>query len=63
MHQQSSQEERFEKTKSDIQQFGLQVIMIPACDYLPSFAYSVGLWQTHRHPEIICFGLPVEALF
>jgi hypothetical protein len=32
--------------------------MVNQTDYLPSFAYSIGLWQTFKHPEIICFGLP-----
>lgn len=45
------------RTASDIEKFGLSVIIIEATDYLPSFAYSVGLWQKFKHPEIICFGL------
>lgn len=50
------------KTISDIEEFGLSVIMIEATDYLPSFAYSIGLWQKYKHPEIICFGLSVQTL-
>lgn len=51
-----------QKTISDIEQFGLSVIMVQATDYLPSFAYSIGLWQQFNHPEIICFGLSLENL-
>ncbi|MBN8574191.1 MAG: DUF4262 domain-containing protein [Candidatus Kapabacteria bacterium] len=50
------------QTKSDIEKFGLSVIIIEATDYLPSFAYSIGLWQRFKHPEIICFGLRTQTL-
>jgi len=45
------------RTKNNIEKFGLQVIMVSATDYLPSFAYSIGLYKIYKHPEIICFGL------
>lgn len=45
-------------TKSNIEKFGLQVIMVGSTSYCPSFAYSIGLTHTYNHPEIICFGLP-----
>ncbi len=51
-----------EQTISDIDEFGLSVIIIEATDYLPSFAYSIGLWQRFKHPEIICFGLRTQTL-
>lgn len=50
------------RTVSDIEKFGLSVIIIEATDYLPSFAYSIGLWQKFKHPEIICFGLRNQTL-
>ncbi len=50
------------RTASDIEKFGLSVIIIEATDYLPSFAYSIGLWQKFKHPEIICFGLRNQTL-
>lgn len=49
-----------ENTKSNIDKFGLQVIMISPTNYSPAFAYSIGLWETYGHPEIICFGLPKD---
>lgn len=51
-----------DQTKSDIEKFGLSVVVIEATDYLPSFAYSIGLWQKFRHPELICFGLRIQTL-
>lgn len=45
-----------------IEQRGLSVTIVEATSYLPSFAYSIGLWQEHHHPEIICFGLPTNSL-
>jgi hypothetical protein len=49
--------ELLDKTKLNIEKFGLQVIMVNSTSYSPSFAYSIGLWETYKHPEIICFGL------
>lgn len=48
--------------EANIEKYSLQVIMIEATDYLPSFAYSIGLWQKYNHPEIICFGLSTSLL-
>ncbi len=50
------------KTTSDIEKYGISVIIIEATDYLPSFAYSIGLWKKFRHPEIICFGFTTKTL-
>lgn len=50
------------KTRSDIQEYGLSVICVEKTDYLPGFAYSIGLWQKYHHPEIISFGLTIKAL-
>lgn len=45
-------------TKQNIEKYRLQVILVSATEYSPSFAYSIGLYETFNHPEIICFGLP-----
>ncbi len=45
-------------TKGNIEKFGHQVILVYGTGYSPSFAYSIGLYNTYKHPEIICFGLP-----
>lgn len=46
------------QTKTNITKYGLQVIMVNGSDYSPSFVYSIGLFETYKQPEIICFGLP-----
>ena len=51
-------DELLEQTKTNIARYGLQVIMVSGSDYSPSFAYSIGLFETYKQPEIICFGLP-----
>ena len=51
-----------QKTIADIDKYGLTVIMIEATDYLPSFAYSIGLWKKFGHPELILFGLTIKTL-
>lgn len=50
------------QTSLNIEKFGLQVIQVQASSYLPSFAYSTGLWQSYKHPEVICFGLSIELM-
>ncbi len=55
-------DELLQKTKLNIEKYGLQVISINATDYLPSFTYSIGLLQTYQHPEVICFGLKIDLM-
>ncbi len=50
------------QTEEHIEKYGLSVVKIESTEYLPSFAYSVGLTETFNHPEIICFGLRTELL-
>ena len=50
------------QTKEHIEKYGLSVVKIESTEYLPSFAYSIGLTKTFNHPEIICFGLRTELL-
>ena len=46
----------------DINKYGWTVMLIEATDYLPSVAYTVGLWKNYNHPELICFGLTTKTL-
>ena len=46
----------------NIEKYGVSVIILEATNYLPSFAYSIGLWRKFKHPEIICFGLTTNTL-
>lgn len=47
----------------DIDRVGWSVIGVSAKDKndpIPQFAYTVGLWQTYKHPEVIILGLPIS---
>lgn len=46
----------------NVKEFGFSIMQIHESDYLPSFAYTIGLWETYNHPEIIGFGLRIETL-
>lgn len=59
-HKVVDKDELLKRTRDNIEKHGLQVIMVHATNYSPSFAYSIGLFRTYKHPEIICFGLPNE---
>lgn len=50
------------KFSADIEKFGWTVMLLEATDYLPSFAYTVGLWKNYNHPEIISIGLTTKTL-
>jgi len=41
---------------------GWFVGLINGTDYLPTFGYTIGLWKTFNHPELICFGLQAETI-
>jgi hypothetical protein len=49
-----------DKIIGDVNTVGWSVVMIEATEYLPSFAYTIGLWKNYSHPEIIIFGLSVK---
>jgi hypothetical protein len=50
------------KIVNEVNVHGWSVIVIEATEYLPSFAYTIGLWEKFGHPEIIAFGLTVKTL-
>ncbi|MBC9934856.1 DUF4262 domain-containing protein [Chitinophaga qingshengii] len=51
-----------ENIQENIDQYGCFIVQVPEDDYSPSFAYTVGLHQRFGHPEIICFGLPLQLM-
>jgi len=61
-HTCTDKETLLKETRSNIQQYGHHVIMLNATNYSPAFAYSIGLWETYHHPELICFGLSIELM-
>ena len=48
------------KLLSDIDRVGWHVVMIPEEDGSPGWSFSVGLFKTFNHPEVVVFGLPLE---
>ena len=46
----------------DIAKYGWTVVMIKETEYLPAFAYTIGIWETYHKPEIIAFGLSTSNL-
>ncbi|HZH90257.1 MAG TPA: DUF4262 domain-containing protein [Pyrinomonadaceae bacterium] len=50
------------KTLSDVAEYGWHVVMVFEDDEGPGFAYTVGLYQTFRHPEILIIGLNVDLM-
>jgi hypothetical protein len=51
------------KMLSDIARVGWAVVGIMEDDEGPGFAFSVGLFHTHGHPEILLIGLPWEVAY
>jgi hypothetical protein len=49
-----------EQTIARIREYGWQVMMIPADDNGPGWAFTIGLWHTHGFPELAMFGLDVH---
>jgi hypothetical protein len=55
-------EEHYKQVVSDVKQYGWHVILVMEEDNAPPFAYSVGLYHSFNHPEIIMFGLSLETM-
>jgi hypothetical protein len=45
---------------ANVGQRGWGVLMIGADDTSPGWAFTVGLWHTHRSPELAMFGLDIH---
>ncbi len=48
------------KALDDIREFGHHVMLVGAGEDIPEFAYSIGLFETYGHPEVIILGLKFE---
>jgi len=48
--------------RDHIERFGWHVTLIPEDDEGPGFAYSIGLYQSFKQPEVIMFGCPPELM-
>ncbi|HEX2900153.1 MAG TPA: DUF4262 domain-containing protein [Bacteroidia bacterium] len=51
-----------ERIKSNVKKFGCHIVIIESEGYGPSFAYTIGLWETYQHAELIMFGLKPEVM-
>jgi hypothetical protein len=51
-----------QKIIDDVNNFGWHVGLFEATQTEASFGYTIGLWKTFRHPEIISFGLSTSTL-
>ena len=51
-------DERDRKLLSDVKEIGWQVKGILAGKHTPPYAFSIGLYYTFGHPEILVMGLP-----
>ena len=57
-----TEDDRERKLVSDIEEFGWHVVLIPEDGEGPAFAYSVGLYKTFGHPELIVFGIDLRVM-
>ena len=51
-----------ESIKRIVDEYGWYVAQFEATSYLPSFAYTIGLWKNYRQPELISFGLNLDTM-
>lgn len=51
-----------QKILDDVEKYGFHISVISQDEYLPGFAYTIGLTKTYNHPEIIIFGLKNEVM-
>ncbi len=51
-----------QKLLDDINEFGLSVIHIPEDDCGPAYSFSIGLYHTYKHPEVIILGLSQDGM-
>lgn len=46
----------------NIEKYGCHLALLEADNYMPAFAYTIGLYKKYNHPEIICFGLSTDLM-
>ena len=51
-----------ERCVADVEQYGLHVIKVGAESDSPTFAYTVGLYRSFGHPEVIMLGLGLDTM-
>jgi hypothetical protein len=51
-----------QKVLDDIATYGWHVVKVYEDEVGPGFAFSIGLFRTFGHPEVIMFGLPPDVM-
>jgi len=46
----------------DVEKYGFHKALLEDDGYLPGFVYSIGLYKTYQHPEIMIFGLKTDVM-
>jgi hypothetical protein len=49
-------------TIGHVEEHGWSVVQIPEDDLGPGWAFTVGLWHSHRLPELAIFGLEIDTM-
>jgi hypothetical protein len=47
---------------NDVNEYGWHMITVPPDDQGPGFTYTIGLFKSYGHPEVIIFGLPIPVM-
>jgi hypothetical protein len=53
---------RITRARADIQTHGWHVLKVMADESGPAFAYSIGLYETFKHPEVLLFGFEFDLM-
>jgi hypothetical protein len=62
-HPPAARDDADRKLLADIDQYGWHVVGVEQDDEGPGFAYSVGLYRTFGHPEMLVIGLAINVMF
>ena len=57
------QDDRDRKLLANVREYGWHVMAIGGSDECPPFGYTIGLYHSFGHPEVIVFGLDVSVMF
>lgn len=56
------EDETLANIREKIAEYGFWVGLVPAEGHEPAFAYTIGLYQSFQHPELLVFGLGTDAM-
>jgi Domain of unknown function (DUF4262) len=62
-HPPAARDDQDRKLLTDIEQYGWHVVGVEQDDEGPGFVYSVGLYRSFGHPEILVIGLAIDLMF